>query len=69
MTPPTCATCRFYEERGKQCRRHAPILVRRVMFSDTTWGEEATWPRVWESAWCGEHAPKGGGELDFGTPP
>lgn len=47
----TCLNCLFYEM--GQCRRSAPSASARGKFSEDR-GNDATWPEVESTDWCGE---------------
>ena len=60
----TCRFCRYYpDEESGECRRYAPRPVlgpEQGVERDS----EAWWPNVYQTDWCGEHAPREGGEPD-----
>ena len=70
MTP-TCATCRYYNERQGECRRFPPQAFREEWVEDAVSGLHrgmvSHWPHVSahpsDQAWCGEHVTQDG-EVD-----
>ncbi len=42
-----CATCKFFNEAGSECRRYAPQPTDDTM--------KAKWPSVASTDWCGEY--------------
>lgn len=65
MTQPTCETCRFWRDSGRDvqtigralhakqgiCRKNAPV-------ADPGMGGYAIWAMTKSLDWCGEHEPK-----------
>lgn len=57
MTERTCATCRWWDDKGEdqgECRRHAP-RPRMVNSLPEAW---QNWAWTCGQDWCGEHTPK-----------
>lgn len=44
-----CRTCRFFHSQNSECRRYAP--------QPTADSNNAHWPKVSASDWCGEYQP------------
>ncbi len=64
----TCETCAFWNDRrprveSGECYRYPPALVAENGFTNHT-TTRAHFPWTWPYQWCGEHAPREGGERE-----
>ena len=51
----SCATCHFWEEQSKHCRRHAPRPT--LGNSDSDAPQSAVWVVTDGEDWCGDYEP------------
>jgi hypothetical protein len=60
----TCKSCKFFEERAKQCRAVPPLVH---LLQNDRW--VTLFPETTRDSWCGKHeAPEQAHQFELGSP-